>query len=189
MNLKDIRAEVNKDIDDQLNNADINGWVNRALDDLTPFAQFKKKTIITLTNGVTDYTLPDDFMDVVNVKVDCGLRRLPLNDFDSSGYKVIGNTLSLQNTNTNSLILELIYIATLPHLLNDDDVPMIPANFHHLLVLYAVAKAKYADEEQGMQMSAMNEYESRKNDFIRFVNRQNPIQKIRDVYSSWQTSY
>lgn len=185
MNLKELRTEVNKDIDDQLNNADINGWINRALDDLSQFARYKKKVTINVVNGVSDYLLPTDLLDVLIVGQNVPV--LSLNDFTSNGYKLVGDTLTLQPVPTESYTMDVIYIAPLPHVSNDDDVPAIPTNFHNLLVLYAVAKAKYADEEESMQMNAMNEYQSRKQDFIRFMNRKEPPMSIRDVYNVWQS--
>lgn len=182
MNLKDIRAEVNKDIDDQLNNADITGWVNRALDDLSLVARYKKKVDINLVNGVSDYTLPSDVLDIIAVG---DLVGVPFNDFVSRGYKIIGDTLTLQPVPSEDGVITLVYTAPLPHLANDDDVPNIPLNFHHLLVLYAVAKAKYADEEESMQTNMMNEYESRKSDFIRYVNRKEPAPVVKDVFYPW----
>lgn len=180
MNLEELRDEINKDIDDDLDNNVLTGWINRALDDLTPFAQYKKKTTINVLTGVSDYPLPIDILDVVLVDT---LPRLPLNDFTSYGYKVMGNTLTLQPEPTEDSTTQLIYNATLPHLEEDEDVPAIPSNFHNLLILYTIAKFKYQDEELGFQGNAMQEYERKKQDYIRYVNRQQPPQKIRDVYN------
>lgn len=185
MNLKELRTEINKDIDDQLNNADINGWINRALDDLSIFARYKKKVMIDVKNGVSDYQLPTDLLDIVIVGNN--LPGLPLNDFHRTGYKVIGDTLSLQPTPSKDDTIQLIYTATLPHVSNDDDVPAIPESFHNLLILYAVSKYKYADEELDYVMNTTSEYEQRKSDFIRFVNRKEQSHKIRDVHRVWQS--
>jgi hypothetical protein len=181
MNLKKIIDEINKDIDDDLDNDILTGWINRALDDLTPYARYKKKTTINVLTGVTDYTLPSDLLDVEIVGEN--IPRLPLNDFNHVGYKVLGNALTLQPEPTDDYTMDVIYNATLPYLVNNEDVPAIPSNFHNLLILYVIAKFKYQDEELGFQSNAMQEYERKKQDFIRYINRQNQPLKIRDVYN------
>lgn len=183
MNLRQMISEVNKDIDDQLNNADIIGWLNRGLDDLTLAARYKRKVTITLVDGQTDYTLPADFLDIVSM--DGSILKLDLDDYTGIGYKIIGNTLSLQPAPVNG-VLNYIYLATLPRLANDDDTPVIPQNFHDLPVLYAVSKAKYADEEESMQLNAWNEYQAKKEAFIKYVSDlENAPQKVLTVYGNY----
>jgi hypothetical protein len=184
VNLKELRNEINKDVDDQLPNADITTWINRALDDLTLVTRYKKKTSIPLVNGVSDYTLPTDFLDtkLVTINGPTKLDRLPLDDFTSTGYKVLGNVLSIQNTPKTSGTIDLIYLATLPHLSGDNDIPMIPVNFHDLLVLYTVGKAKFVDEVTDMQRIALQEYERRKQDLSIFMAKLERPKMVRDVY-------
>lgn len=183
MNLKDLRNEVMKDNDDSLNNADVTSWINRGLDDLSIVAKYTRTTTYTLVNGQSEYALPSDFLEVAALNPD--FPRLPLNDFESEGYKVIGNTIKIQPT-PKSGSLEMIYYATLPRLVGDTDIPAIPAPFHDLLVLFTVAKAKFVDEIDDMQAIALNEYYSRKEDFARYVNRSRSVQvPIKNVYSRW----
>jgi hypothetical protein len=42
MNLEQIIEEINKDLDDTFDNGELIGWINRCIDDLTPFAKIKK---------------------------------------------------------------------------------------------------------------------------------------------------
>jgi hypothetical protein len=181
MNLEEIRNQVNTNIDDEVDNDPLTSWINLGLDDLTPYAQYKKSTTINVVTGQTDYTLPADIHDIVVVGQN--LRKLPLNDFTNYGYKVLGNTLALQPEPTEDITMQVIYNAILPHLEDDEDEPVIPSNFHNLLVLYVIAKYEFSNEELGFQGNATQEYERRKQDFIRYVNRQNPPLKIRDVYN------
>jgi hypothetical protein len=182
MNLKQLIAEVNKDIDDSLANADITGWLNRALDDLSPYAKLKKSAVLSLVPNQKQYTLPTDLMEIVHI-FDGSLKmnRIPMDDFYSYGYKQWGNAIIIQPTPQETKNLDLYYHARLPHLVNPDDVPAIPEEYHDLLVLYAVAKAKYQDEEESMQVNAMNEYYARREQFITF-NQVGEVYQIQEVY-------
>lgn len=167
MKLSELQKEVNKDIDDSLPNADINGWLNRCLDDLTPVANYQKSAVINVVPDQKEYALPSDLITIAFlIDKEERLNPVPVNDFSSNGYKYWGNSIILQPTPKEVKTLDLYYHARLPHLVNADDVPAIPQEYHDLLVLYAVAKAKYQDEEESMQNNAMNEYYMRKNDFI-----------------------
>jgi len=180
MNLKELRFEILKDNSDPIANTEMNGWINRALDDLSMIARYTKSIYIPMTSGATDYVLPADFLEVDAMS--CHLSRLPLNDFHSEGYKLIGSTLKFQNTRIKGNI-ELIYIASLPHLASDTDIPAIPTPFHDLLVLFSVSKAKFKDELDDMQRVALREYNLRKEDFIRYINRTRSVPRpIKNVY-------
>lgn len=169
MKLSELIKEVNKDIDDQLPNADITGWLNRALDDLSPVAKYQKSITISLVKDQKDYVLPTDMNEIVHVIGDVPLHDIPLTDNSSTGYKVWGNSLTIQPTPEESKEITLYYYANLPHLVNPDDVPAIRSDFHDLLVLYTVARAKYMDEEESMQQNAMSEYLNRKLEYVRSI--------------------
>lgn len=172
MKLSELQAEVNKDIDDSLNNSDITGWLNRAIDDLTPYAKYKKTADIVLVPDEKQYYIPDDLIEIIHlVDEDEGEIYQPIlmDDFASKGFKRWGNVLRFQPIPKDSATLSLYYHAKLPHLSSPDDVPVIPEQFHDLLVLYAVARAKYQDEEESMQQNAMREYLMRKEQFIAFT--------------------
>lgn len=180
MKLSEIIKEVNKDIDDSLPNADITGWINRALDDLSPVAKYQKSKAIDLVPGQGTYSLPTDIVEMVYID---GLNQPLLSSRETKdGYKLWGNTLILQPPPTETKRITLFYFGKLPYLINSDDVPMIPAHFHDLLVLYAVAKAKYQDEEESMQMNVMAEYMAKKRVFEQEMNKtSNVVSQVRLV--------
>lgn len=184
MNLKDIIYEINKDIDDEFDNADLIGWINRALDDLSPVANYQAFADITLVADQKVYPLPAELVKLIQVIDESGTGRLyeqPLNDFTSCGYKVIGRNLVIQPKPTKPGTLTLYYESSLPHLKNPEDVPVIRPDFHDLLVLYAVARARYQDEEVGLQMNAMSEYKNRRSQFVYEMHRA-PMYSIEAVY-------
>lgn len=181
MKLQELIKEVNKDIDDSLSNTEITQWFNRGLDDLTPVAKYKKTAIIPLLSGQDNYDLPTDFHKLELIIDDRELFEIPLKDRTSRGYKKWGNTLTIQPIPDNDGELTLYYYAKLPHLVNNDDEPVISSYYHDLLVLFAVAKAKYQDEEPEMQSIAWSEYLARKRDFAAEQNQDGEIGQVRLV--------
>jgi len=176
MNLKEIRAEIVKDNDDSISNAELTGWINRALDDLSLVARYMRTVTVSLVNG--QYTLPSDFMEIVSTS--CNLSRLPVTDFESEGYKIIGNVLQVQNSNATGFTM--VYIASLPHLVGDLDIPVLPVPYHDLLVLYPLFKAKFVDELTDMYYIAKREYTERKADFARYVGKTQSVPHTKNVY-------
>jgi hypothetical protein len=184
MNLSELIREVNKDIDDSLANIDVTGWINRALDDLSPYANYQKASTISLVADQKQYALPSDLIRIVHLLDEDKLveyQQIPVNDLYSTGYKRWGNNIIIQPTPKENRDLTLYYQARLPHLVNADDVPAIPEEYHDLLVLYAVAKAKYQDEEESMQNNAMQEYMMRKDQFIAFM-QAGDVYTVNEVY-------
>lgn len=181
MNLKQLREAINLDIDDELEGSEVDSWINRALDDLSIFAEYMKKTTIQLVEDVSDYELPLDMLKILSVGKN--VRRIAVNDFSSFGYKTIGNTISFQPAPNKEETIDIIYTAPLPHLVNDEDVPAIPSNFHNLIVLYVVARYQFADEEYEPQSIANREYEEKKEEFLHYIRSQKATtDKVVDVY-------
>ncbi|WP_028609229.1 hypothetical protein [Paenibacillus harenae] len=186
MKLSDIIDEVNKDIDDELDDGYIIGWINRAIDDISPFANHQQTSTISLIADQKAYPKPTDLIKVVMLVDETGstpqgLYELPIRDFTSCGYKVIGQDIVIQPTPKEPKSLSLYYEARLPHLSLPDDVPVIRSDFHDLLVLYAVARARYQDEEEGLQVNAMSEYLSRRSQFV-YECRKAPMYNIEMIF-------
>lgn len=184
MKLSDLIKEVNKDIDDSLSNGEIIGWLNRALDDLTPYAKYQELQTISLISDQKEYSLPANIFEIVHLLDEnsgISFNQIPMQDFSSTGYKKWGGKLIFQPIPKKNQAISLYYHARLPHLINPDDIPSIPEEFHDLLVLYAVSKAKYQDEEESMQNNAMQEYLMRKEQFIAF-NQSGETYTVQEVY-------
>lgn len=168
MNLSELIEEVNKDLDDSLDNGDVTGWINRALDDLTPITKKEAKAVIGIAASMA---LPEDLFELSLLLTDEGeLYPLTLRDKTSKGYKVWGNELTLQNGPSEGDI-ELYYYKCLAHLEEDEDTPEIDPSYHDLLILYAVAHSQYAEEEPERQIDAMNRYLARKREYESFILR------------------
>lgn len=183
MNLSELIKEVNKDIDDSLPNGDITQWLNRGLDDLTHYVNLQKHQVINVYKDQSNYPIPSDLVKVVYLidKNNKRLTQIPFDDFSSDGFKLWGKEIIFQPAPKEDGEMNLYYHATLPRLSNTDDIPAIPEQFHDLLVLYAVAKAKYQDEELDMQNSAWGDYLRRKDEFIAF-NQSSEVYVVQEVY-------
>lgn len=180
MNLQQILNEVNKDIDDSLETGTLIGWINRALDIASPIAKYQQRITLLFEYNKGDYDLPDDLIRLAHV---IGTQRtyeeIPLLDNEGTGYKMWGNTIGFQNLNEPAV--EMYYYAYYPHLQNLEDVPALPSIFHDLLVLYAVGRARYQDEEENLQALAMREFVQRLDEFRVFSSdkRKNTSVKIK----------
>ncbi|WP_447579959.1 phage adaptor protein, partial [Acinetobacter baumannii] len=153
-------------------------------DDLTPFAKYQKSATISLLVDQKEYALPLDLIEIIHLFDEANQKtfhQIPMTDFTSIGYKRWGSNLIFQPIPKEATELDLYYYARLPRLVNPDDVPAIDEQFHDLLVLYAVAKAKYQDEEESMQNNAMQEYLMRKEQFISF-NQSGETYTVQEVY-------
>jgi hypothetical protein len=185
MKLTVLINEVNKDIDDTLDTGDITGWINRGLDDLSPIAKHQKSTTISLVKDTKIYAVPSDLIAIAALIDETDninpieYSALQMRDYANRGYKRWGSDFIIQPTPSEAKTLTLYYHARLPHLTGDAE-PVIPSEFHDLLVLYAVARARYMDEEEGLQLNAWAEYQRRKSEFAAYMagTEQYQIQEI-----------
>jgi hypothetical protein len=185
MNLDQIIEEVNKDIDDTLESEVIIGWVNRCIDELSHITKKEDKKIADIAPE-NAYQLPDDYTDMVLLLVN-GQQYdpVPIRNTISTGYKLWGNVLSLQNA-PDSGQLELYYHRRLNHVETESDVPEIESSFHDLLILFTVAHNRFMEDEPGQETDAMSRYERRKREYQDFIMQSSysyQQQQITDLWS------
>lgn len=146
-------------------------YINMALDDLTSVAKVlkKKENInVTLTGGqgtvniVTDEDLSQahEFLNVfANAEM---LRRLPVTDNVSRGWKLLAGEILLQGLSGTSATCRVDYYQRLKHVssLSDDveTVSGLPSQYHQLVVLYCAAKSQQKEEELTDKTDFYNEY-------------------------------
>jgi hypothetical protein len=133
-------------------------YINMALDDLTPVAKMpgeKRNISVTPTNGeaVIDMSEDPDLAKVHEVlqvyytpTAPAGprmmLRRLGQHGISGAGWYLIGtDTLKLQGLTGTSGKVDVAYYRKLSHVTSPSDTPDLPAEYHYLLVLYAVTRA------------------------------------------------
>ena len=179
MNLSEMIAAVNRDIDDDVDSGDITSWLNRCLDELTPITRLEAKYVTPITPAVT---LPSDVFEIVLMLADDKeIYRVATRDKHTKGYKIWGKEITLQNAPLEGF-LEVYYYKRLSHLENEDDVPEIEPAFHDLLVLYAIAMSQYADEEPERQVDAMNRYLARRQEYEAYIMRnENSSYEIKEL--------
>ena len=99
VNLQELILQVNRDVDDIFENGDIQHWLNRALDDITPIARIEKRAMLEYP-----YTLPSDVQDIERVmQTNTVFPRIPVGEEQQQGYWVWGNELVLQGGVNNRL--------------------------------------------------------------------------------------
>lgn len=152
-------------------------YINLALDDLTPVAKLlmKKAGInATWSSGGTSITISSDtdlikayeFLSVYVEKAGTTplqLRRLPISDNVSEGWKLTTSEIVLQNTTgtTGDTIRVDYYRKLLPVTSVSDDIEIVsglPSQYHHLLIMYCVAKSQQKEEELNDKNDAFAEY-------------------------------
>lgn len=157
MNLDEIIKQVARDVDDTPENGDVIAWVNRALADLTPIANKEKE--VTLSSD----QLPADCFELIHVLVNgMPAYRLSMNDMQSEGYKLWGNTITLQNLTGP---IKLFYYQNLPKVKYLNDVPQIEEAYHDLFVYYAIGHLQFKEEDYEDRSDIMQKYYARKEEY------------------------
>ncbi len=146
-------------------------FINACLDDLTPVAKVLKKKeniSVTFTEGKGTINIASDqdlsqaheFLNVfANNEM---LRRLPVPDNVSKGWKLLAGEILLQGLSGTSAICRVDYYQRLKHVssLGDDleTVSGLPAQYHPLVVLYCAAKSQQKEEELNDKTDFFSEY-------------------------------
>lgn len=146
-------------------------YINMALDDLTPVAKILKReenVSVTVSDGKGEIDIINDdelsqaheFLNVyANGEM---LRRLPVTDNVSKGWKLVTGKILLQGLTGTSATCRVDYYRRLTHVssLADDieTVSGVPAQYHPLIVLYCASKSQQKEEELNDKTDFMNEY-------------------------------
>lgn len=156
------------------------GYINLALDDLTPAAYFlrsKEGIPITLTGGNAEIDLLADedlkrqhqiisvyFTETQpEVKSTRQLRMLSFTNNATEGWKIIDNKLKLQKIKlADAGTCRIDFYSKLGHVSSvEDDIELVaglPEQFHHLLVDYMCAKSQQKEEELDDKNDFYNDY-------------------------------
>jgi hypothetical protein len=165
--LKDIISQVNGDVEEEYDAATIIGWVNRALDDLTPVAKVEAYVSYPI-DGTNSYTIPTDYHKGAETLVnDCPWQEKPLSDRKSTGYKIWAGKLSLQGMVPDSGTIDMYYYRRLNHMSTSDmdQEPELEPEYHDLLVHYAAGMIQFVEEEYD-RPDAMSKYNARKEEYM-----------------------
>ncbi len=153
------------------------GYVNLALDDLTPVAKILriKAGVPVAWSGSSGAVAIADDADLANGyeflsvwhEGSSGarqLRRLSVFDDVSEGWKLTATQILLQNVSGARVgdTIRVEYYRRLAHVgsVNDDieAVSGLPSEYHNLVLFYCVAKARQREEELDTKTDVYNEY-------------------------------
>lgn len=149
----------------QVNRKRIENWINQAQFQIArevEAPEFQETATVVLSQGVFKYPLPANFLrtqDIYYPNLLLRLKMCDLQQFDQTGeifgppgmYTLYAKELWLFPTpNETGEELEHRYIKNAPVLVNESDVPLLNANYLHLLVDYAVERAYRAEDDLEM---------------------------------------
>jgi hypothetical protein len=152
-------------------------YINACLNDLTPIMKLlntKSGIEAVLTNGSGSISIVGDedlakaasFLNVYFTPSGGPieqLRRIPISDNTSKGWKLTQATIELQNCGSSGGTIRAdFYKRLLPVTLTSDDllsVTGLPTEYHHMVVLYCVAKSQQKEEELEDANNAYAEYQ------------------------------
>jgi hypothetical protein len=151
-------------------------YINAALDDLTPVVKLLKKKediAVTVAGGKATIVIADDddlaqgheFLHVYFTPTGGSmrqLRRLPISDNVSEGWKLTATEVLLQGLSSASGTVRVDYYQKLQHVnTTAEDLETtsgLPSQYVQLVVLYCVAKSQQKEEELDDKADAYNEY-------------------------------
>lgn len=139
----------------------VKNWINEGQQYIFTAADMRiglTYSTIDLSPSTISYPLPTDFLrtDVVEISTATGyqvIERMELRDFDEAyvdgvtgtptGYVISGESISFNPTpdGVGGTPAYLSYYRSPPELTVDSDEPMLPVQWHHLLVRYALIRA------------------------------------------------
>lgn len=175
MTLKQIRDDVRSLIIEPSpgfrTDEEINLWINQAHQELGMLYGLERFTSIMLVPGQIFYDLPSDFLKLIGAWDHQGnsLEIAPIsfgqrlsNLESNTKVMVLGKKVAIAPLPENTPYITLFYERKPKLLVNDTDVPEIPAPYHRLLVAYATMRALQKDEDFEGAAFYSQEYEAGK---------------------------
>ncbi len=187
----DIITAVELLTDSGYDNANWLVYINSGLDDLTAVAKIlvtKSNIPVTLvSNGATiDVSADSDlakahfFLHVWFTPSGGAikrLRRLPIGDKYSEGWKLVNGDIIIQNiAGASSGVVRVDYYKRLEHLTSTNQSPEIPEEWHNLLVLYCAYKSQLQEEELEEAIAFRKDYQELKAQFAAV--RQRDVERV-----------
>jgi hypothetical protein len=168
----------------QVNKKRVEAWVNEAQFQIARIVnapEFQETVSIQLQAGVYKYALPANFLRVQDLYYPQLLQRLRMVDlqqFDTMGHGEASNEQILAQPEYYTLykneiwlypvppyttaneFLELRYIQNPEYMTDAEDVPILNANYWHLLVKYAVGRAFESEDDFEMAQQHITRYKA-----------------------------
>lgn len=162
----EVRDEINEATAGFWTSAEIKRWLNRGNRDLTRAYRLAADSAqsITTADGTEFYALASDFGAPAKVEIVdtsdstswASLRRIhPKERIDGkgepAGYYIKGARIYLSPIPDGVYTVRVWYYRDAPTLTSSSDEPIIPSEFHDLIVDFAIARAKQKDDDPAYQ--------------------------------------
>ena len=158
------------------------GFINAALDDLTPVAKLLRRVTLTALVPVNDMIIIDvtdegneDLLNSHEVLLiyyqsttpasrQKQLRRISLSDSYSTGWKRTEDTIILQGiTGSTAGTVVIDTYRKLDHVAETSDIPDLPEQYHQLVLMYICSLSQQKEEELEDKRDFFGEYLMGKN--------------------------
>lgn len=166
MDVGTLIAKGNRKIDYTIDNQQWFDYFNDCLMELTPILRLETKKTVPLEQGTLTYSTPSDLVehDIIMIrlkKAGITLRRLPLDNFTDTGYKIYDGTIELQlgglSLNTGES-MDIFYYRKPAQIKTANQIPDIPEQYRPILIFYGAAKYNQTDEEPENESSFWKDY-------------------------------
>ncbi len=152
-------------------------FLNAALDDLTPVAKMLRRVEITeqepdsdgnIIITISEHADLQQAHEIITVyykstnpsRKQKKVKRISLGDEYSSGWKLTIDELKIQNVKNSSQGDIIIYMyIKLPHVDDGDDIPLLPEQYHPLVVMYMCSISQQKEEELEDKQDFYMEYQ------------------------------
>lgn len=171
-----VKRQFGDEVGSQITNDDVIRWINDAQRDIAIKNNLLQvKATNDILTGQSDYPVPENILDFHSIKYNgtvlTGLSIQEADDFTDSTTVATGtpthywhfaSTLTLYptpDTNINSG-LKLFYYRQPTAVVNVEDIPELPAQYHNRLVDYCIAQAYELDSDMGSYQAKMGMFMS-----------------------------
>lgn len=150
----------------------VHGWLNEGQRDVALRADIRtgqSVSTITTAAGTATANLPADFARFISLTSSSrSVERLELREFDDlspstgtpSCYVIIGTAINFYPTPDATYTLQLRYWRLPAVMVDPNDVPELPLQYHHLLVRYALIRCYQRENDYTAASYEQDQYET-----------------------------
>lgn len=159
--MTEVRTLIDEPEEDYFLDREIITWLNEGLMDMSLEVRLETSLEIPVETPSKSVPLPTDFISMRSVYVDGKPFKIGvIEDRDKPNNRnlcyIWGNDLKFPTAIQGSV--ELFYLRDPRRMVLMTDTAEIPTRYAHLLVIYALSKAKLKDEEQAIANDNMQNY-------------------------------
>lgn len=185
--IENLRDRIDEDTQDYVSDTELKDYINSGIYNIGLELELEDIYKTDLTNATT-LDLPTDLLAINTLFIDGRkLNIVPIEEKSnhSEGYYVWGDKISFLKPQNGKM--ELFYLKY-PALLDlPTDTTEIPPQYQTLPIIYAMSKVKEKDEEMGLAMALLDQFNTMKYEMITEIKGKKQSSQITFVNSSFDT--